>query len=73
MEQNLQVIFSGDGIYKINMRGKSFELILDDENKTYEFKGSIPKVVKASPKEFIEWLLPRLESTLKAGEYSQIH
>lgn len=70
MTQNLQVSFSGDGTYKINMRGKSFTLLLNSEEKTYEYKGDVPEEVKKDPKGFIEWLVPRLESNVKAGDYS---
>ncbi|WP_066016236.1 hypothetical protein [Endozoicomonas atrinae] len=73
MSKNIQVMISKDGEYQINMRGKSFTVLLDNEAKTYEIKGEIPRDVREAPEDFIEWLLPKLLNKVKVGKYKSVH
>ncbi|WP_419832805.1 hypothetical protein [Endozoicomonas atrinae] len=56
-----------------NYRGKSFTVLLDNEAKTYEITGDIPRDVRKAPEDFIEWLLPKLLNKVKVGKYKSVH
>ncbi|OLQ83944.1 hypothetical protein BIT28_00815 [Photobacterium proteolyticum] len=74
MAGNIQIVSVGDGKnFKVNMRGKSFQLVLNSEEGTFEMKGDIPKEVSEDPESFLEWLLPKVNVVMKSGDFKYIN
>ncbi len=73
MSSNIQIIANGDWSFTINMRGKTFTVVVDEDKKIYEIQGKPPKDVQNNHEKFIDWLFKKLNLSVDKSQFHRLN